>query len=82
MQSKVRLLNLIFFLLMNLVNFIDLGVLFSNLIENKLLHFLKPTKLVLHLGHLGYSQRSAFLFSKRKIGQIIKKTIRVVKFIF
>ena len=75
MQSKVRLLNIIFFLLVYLVNFIDLGTLLSNLFVDELLHFFKPTKLVLHLGHLGYSQRSAFLFIQRKIGQIIKKPI-------
>jgi hypothetical protein len=61
-QVEIFLLNFVFFFLMHLIDNFDLGALFHNLIVNNLLHFLQPTKLVLHLGHLGYSQRSAFLF--------------------
>ena len=67
---------------MHLIEKSDLGALLSNLIVNHLLHLLQPTKLVLHLGHLGYSQRSAFLFFEREVRQIIEKAIRIIKFEF
>ena len=64
---------------MHLIQKSDLSALLRNLIVDHLLHLLQPTKLVLHLGHLGYSQRSAFLFFEREVGQIIEKAVRVIE---